>query len=477
MFSSLFGKKDRKRTESANSSLGRTVYPRSHADAALGAQARNDLQRRHQEEVTAKIDAIESEMVADLPALGIPRRPTPVPNGVALPDDVKREPDSRHQHAAPPDTLAMNESPSVLTADLEALSTDIFHDSLAAIEITDPGAGLPAAVEEAAIFYANGQNNDCMRALRDEITHDGSVAVVWYLLFEVLQQVGDHAGFDALAMDFVVRFERSPPVWRGPAAPVGTARKPAAGHSYTVALPASLVARVASDFTHARRALGSKARINVAFDAVCSSDEAGAEAVLDFLGEALRGQAQLILTGLGAAVDKLGQLMPTADGMLPRAVWLLRLELLRLLRRDSEFEDLSVEYAVAFEVSPPSFEPVPAHVIVDDRTLRREPGIATDPRVAELRHQGPHLEGDLLGRAPEAVSILEAAAALSDHVEVDCTHLRRVDFAAAGNLLNWLVSAQARGKHFVFTDVNQLVMALFRIMGIPGVAEVSARRI
>ncbi|WP_085318079.1 STAS domain-containing protein [Derxia lacustris] len=474
---SLFGKKDRKRSESTNSGLGRTVYPRDQQAGAASAQSRSDIQRRRQEEMTAKINAIESEMVADLPPLGAPRRATPVPNGVALPADVKREPDTAQQRGAPPDTVGMSESPSVLTADLEALSTDIFHDSPVAIELSDTGAGLPAAVEEAAIFYANGQNAECMRALRDEIAVDGSNPSVWYLLFEALQQQGDHAGFDALAMDFVVRFERSSPVWRDQAAPGESTLRKTPGHSYTVALPAALVARVANDFAAARRAINSKARINLSFDAVCSSDEAGAEALLDFLAAAARGQAQVYLTGLGTAVERLGESAASNDGLLPRTVWLLRLELYRLLRRDNEFEELSVEYAVAFEVSPPSFEPVPEHFVVDDRARRRESGVATDPRVAELRTLGPHLEGDLLGRAPEAISILEAAAALSDQVEIDCSLLRRVDFAAAGNLLNWLVSAQSRGKQFNFMDVNQLVLALFRIMGITGVAQVTARRL
>jgi len=477
---SLFGKKDRKRPESAtNTALGRTVYPRDQNAAANGAQTRNDLQRRRQEEMTAKIDAIESEMVADFPPLGVPslpRRATPVPSGVALPDDVKREPDST-QRGAPPDTVGLDESPSMLTADLESLSTDIFDDSLGTIEICDTGAGLPAAVEEAAIFYANGQNDECKRALRDEIANDGSTAIVWYLLFELMQQSGDQAGFDGLAMEFVLRFERSPPVWRGGQAVPGAAgtRKPL-GQSYAVTLPAVLSARVDADLAAPRRALAGKARVNVSFDAVRSADEPGAEAVLAFLVEAQRGTAQVYLTGVSNAVERLGEL-PAADGLLPRAIWLLRLELFRLLRRDHEFEELSVEYAVAFEVSPPSFEPIPEHFLVDDRAVKREPGVVTDPRVAELRVLGPRLEGDLIGRAPEAVSVLEAAAAIADQIEIDCAALRRVDFAAAGNLLNWLVSAQGRGKHFAFIDVNQLVLALFRIMGIPSVAQITARRL
>jgi hypothetical protein len=38
------------------------------------------------------------------------------------------------------------------------------------------------------------------------------------------------------------------------------------------------------------------------------------------------------------------------------------------------------------------------------------------------------------------------------------------------------MSAQSRGKHFVFKDVNQLVAALFSVMGINGLAEVHTRR-
>ena len=64
----------------------------------------------------------------------------------------------------------------------------------------------------------------------------------------------------------------------------------------------------------------------------------------------------------------------------------------------------------------------------------------------------------------------------ADLIEIDCSKLSRVDFAAAGVLLNWLLTTQAHGKQFVFTDVNVLVATLFGVMGIDGIARVQRRR-
>jgi ABC-type transporter Mla MlaB component len=65
---------------------------------------------------------------------------------------------------------------------------------------------------------------------------------------------------------------------------------------------------------------------------------------------------------------------------------------------------------------------------------------------------------------------------MSDRIEVDCSQLGRVDFSAAGSLLNWLLSAHGRGKHFSFIQVHLLASALFTVVGINTVAEVVSRR-
>jgi len=58
---------------------------------------------------------------------------------------------------------------------------------------------------------------------------------------------------------------------------------------------------------------------------------------------------------------------------------------------------------------------------------------------------------------------------------IGCGDLVRVDFAAAGSILNWVAMRQAEGKELEFQNVHRLVAAFFHIIGINEHAKVIAR--
>jgi ABC-type transporter Mla MlaB component len=58
---------------------------------------------------------------------------------------------------------------------------------------------------------------------------------------------------------------------------------------------------------------------------------------------------------------------------------------------------------------------------------------------------------------------------------ISCGHLTRVDFSAAGGLLNWVVKAQSEGAAIEFQDVPRLVAAFFNLIGINEYARVLPR--
>jgi len=51
----------------------------------------------------------------------------------------------------------------------------------------------------------------------------------------------------------------------------------------------------------------------------------------------------------------------------------------------------------------------------------------------------------------------------------------RVDFSAAGSILNWVATRQASGCHVQFRDVHRLVAAFFTVIGINEHARVIPR--
>lgn len=427
-----------------------------------------DQVRKRQAEMTAKIDQIEQEMRGEFPTITrptMPRKPTPVPQGVQVPNEAQREPD-------PHLTAKTSESPPTLPP-LDMSTGGLLGNAVSvdAIDVSESAPGLSAAVEEAAVLYANGQSTECVKALKDAITSDAANREAWLLLFEVHQQNGAFREFEALAMDYSVRFESSPPAWRTmqAAAKSGAGRAPDAP---VVALPRMLDAQVSSEIEQFRRH-AKLDRVRLAFDAVREFEDAGAQSVVALLRDIAKASQQVTVTGVDVAFACARNVLVAGDRSQPESLWLLAMELLRLLRREQDYDDLSVEYTVTFEVSPPQYEALGAHVVVGAQA----PGALLEAKQAAQADGRIPLAGAVTGKASEALAQLEAAMASGGtHLEIDCAHLSRVDFAGAGSLLNWLMSAKARGRHCVFVNVNPLVAALFGVMGVNGVAEVVTRR-
>ena len=452
-----------------------TAHP---AKSSVPARAPENLDeiRKRQAEMTAKIDAIESEMTAEFPPLPLHTSQTLKPlSGVVLPASVRRE----------PGTGKNGDAVSVIQTFIStSFTTDFFTiDALQlnAIELSE-SSQLPPLVEEVAILYANGQWDDCHRALRDELKQQADKPLTWHLLFEVLQQTGQQPEFEALALDYSVQFESSPPAWRelppAPKSKQAPTTKASMGAAELV-LPARLSAEQEREVEAFNNRLQPGASVRLNLDKLNEADAAGAEVLRQLLHLVRTSPAPITLTGASQAAFALRSKLVINLREPAESVWLATLELYQLLGWAQPFEDLAVDYAVTFEVSPPTYQAPPGHVhIAGNLSAEGVSGSASVSATAWVAAPGAQLQGDIVGLASEAIALLEATAALNAQgsVEVDCSQLGRVDFTAAGALLNWLLAAQARRQHFSFTQVHVLAAALFTVVGINSVTNIASRR-
>jgi ABC-type transporter Mla MlaB component len=477
----LFSKTKTDRKERSKDTLrGDSVSPRSRSGyPTTQSRPTENLAeaRKRQAEMAAKIDAIESEMTAEFPPLTRNTRKSgkPVPAGVDVPDSAKREPETSNISKTSPNSEA-----NLPTFIQDNPATDVLIDEtmrMNAVELSESSSSVPPLVEEIAILFANGQIADCSKALRDELERDPSVQVAWLLLFEIYQQTGNLKDFDSLALDYSVKFESSPPAWRDfkrdqnqKKAPVATRADPT-----EVTLPARMTADSQKELEAFKKLLkpGGSAKLN--FEKLSEADEAGSRVLRELLAAAKKSALPITISGATQAAFALRGKLVINVRQPEEGVWLATLDLYHLLGWQRQFEDLAVDYAVTFEVSPPSYDPPPKHIHIAG-ALNKESGAGGEsgPSLAPEAH--PELKGDIVGSASDAIATLETAAAALDRIEVDCGQLGRIDFSAAGSLLNWLLSANARGKHFSFTQVNTLAAALFTVVGINGVADVISRR-
>jgi ABC-type transporter Mla MlaB component len=92
-----------------------------------------------------------------------------------------------------------------------------------------------------------------------------------------------------------------------------------------------------------------------------------------------------------------------------------------------------------------------------------------------IRVSTMELSGQLAGDLGDQLTRLTAQAGDAKVVRTNCALLMRVDFVAAGDLLNWVTQRQAEGREIVFMETHRLVALMFGAMGITEHARVQLR--
>ncbi|HEY1091033.1 MAG TPA: hypothetical protein VGE47_08080, partial [Burkholderiaceae bacterium] len=83
------------------------------------------------------------------------------------------------------------------------------------------------------------------------------------------------------------------------------------------------------------------------------------------------------------------------------------------------------------------------------------------------------LSGDISGTLETFRQQLGAATSIS----VACPLLIRLDFMAAGDLLNWVMARRSENRSVMFTDAHRLVALFFGAMGINEHARIKVRQV
>jgi ABC-type transporter Mla MlaB component len=158
-------------------------------------------------------------------------------------------------------------------------------------------------------------------------------------------------------------------------------------------------------------------------------------------------------------------------------VWQLRFDVLRLLRLQDDYEMAALDFCVTFEVSPPPWRTPSCHCLCGPQADSTEPAGQAAPHLQSdtLPDLQLALSGEVSGDVSAIVARWQLAEGEGGFWVVSCAQLIRVDFSAAGGLLNWVAHMTAGGKRVEFRDVPRLVAAFFNLIGINEHAQVTAR--
>lgn len=368
-----------------------------------------------------------------------------------------------------------------------------------------------AELDEAVIAFANAEFEHCEQLLT-QMTQAGGIrydhADTWMVLFDLHRVLDQQAKFDALAMAFVHRFGLSAPQWYALPERVAAhlARKQAPGQSPAPAAAdnaphPNLLAYQQTDGDLPKAMEGWIAPLHFNEEAVSRLHfevlQLPRPWALDWAGiETINAQGAHQLTTLlkqwapdnnpmtWIGVDQLFRVLeesaPTGDRDADPAFWMLRLELLRFCNRADQFDDIAIDYCITYEQSPPSWEPCACKVkLLADATctqsvhLSHISDISTSFVESQLFEEAALIEvaslelsGQLIGDIDDTLSDLEKQLGGSVAVALDCTHLIRVDFVAAGDLLNWVLGRRTEQRTVEFINPHRLVALFFGAMGI-----------
>jgi len=370
---------------------------------------------------------------------GKPTKPQPAP--------AARKPEGKPA-AAPLQPLAADSDFSIDDFD----SDDFTESSVMGIDVNHDDDPLQACVEQVVVLYANGQDGAARSLLETFVRsyHGREGRRFWLLLFDLLQATGERAAFEKLGADYAEACEMSPPTWSQQSPAANQANGAVGPHK--IFLQGVLTAEGALPVTQLAKLVEQKAQVTVDCTKLIGCDDEVAGQLADLLSRARKTRLAVTLIGTDVFIDRLNSRMVAGD-IAHEPSWRLLLELLQRHGTQDAFEERAVDYAVTFELSPPSWEP---------RAAVAAPA-AVSAATARPADDAYYLSGELKGcRFDELVAVIEGA----EQPILDFSGVRRLDFVSAGQLVNRLAPYKAAGRDIVIRSPNHLVAELMAVVGL-----------
>ncbi|AKJ31410.1 hypothetical protein [Caldimonas brevitalea] len=459
--------------------------------------------------VKAKIDEIEQQMVGE--SIGsrrspsfynAPTQPGPLPELLPQPTPLTEPMTPVAPRVEPAPAKAASPSGPPPNATVPVLGAPIpgFPDTFA-VEVSE--VAHDPELDEAVIAFANADFTSCEQSLSELIKPGASRAQhaeTWMVLFDLYRATAQQSKFESLALDYVHQFGWSAPQWFSLPRMVAEAaaeEAPAASDDNKIEGQVGWVCSEVLDVDTVAQLRSQTLQMPLPWVldwAPLRSIDAEAASKLS---EVFRGWAQDMLDMRWLSGERLFLALqdaaPTGVKDADPAFWLLRLDALRLANRPDQFDEVAIDYCVTYEVSPPSWEAAkcqvkiggasghtntsaaPLSVVSDVSTSFVESQIMDDPAVIEVASL--ELSGQLVGDISETLQVLDKGLGKAAIVKVACTRLIRVDFIAAGDLLNWVLNRRGENRAIQFEETHRLVALFFGAMGITEHARVKVRNI
>jgi len=338
-----------------------------------------------------------------------------------------------------------------------------------------------ATLEDAAVRFANGDDAGAEKVLLEALRSpavQASDADTWAAaLFDLYRGMGQQQRFDIFAIDFAQRFGRTAPTWFATPGALersenGALRPGQAQFGRPWVCPTHLTS---SDIDQLGQVLGvGHGQVRLDWRKLECVPSELVSSLTDCLRRCCEQPLLLLIEGETALAKFLRAQTPVGNNRVDPAWWRMRLDALCMLGQQSEFEAVSMDYCITYEVSPPSWRTPQSRCVTSTAVVQSTAFVVPAPSEPEVDVPA-ELSGELSGDLTAQLRRLSAPGQTGGPLRVVCDQLVRVDFAAAGSILNWAAARHTQGQQTEFVQVPRLVAAFFSLIGINEHARIMVR--
>lgn len=361
--------------------------------------------------------------------------------------------------AVPASTKGSPGGPATAPHSVAPVDDDLESLDFTGITLEEEKDPIDAAAEEAAIAYANDDAAHCEAVLKDSIhafTGLPGTEVLWLMLFDIFRMTNQREAFSQIELEYAKRFEKQPPVWKS----MGGQSAAANGVSGAVLFKGDLVAsNLAALDAFAQAVEAADKPLRYDFSKVKAVDVAACERLEEILVRGKKLKRSIELLGLDALIKLLDPLIKAQDRNQP--YWLILLQCYQHQARQEIFDEVALEFAITFELSPPAYEVPPASA--------KKAALA--PKSIEApKDDAFYVAGEMLGGGK--IDGLDAYLSEREKVIIDMSAVTRIDFSNAGVLFSSLQPCCMRGVSITLRYPNYLVAALLKVVGLADIASI-----
>lgn len=434
----------------------------------------------------AKIDAIEQQMVGNSTTEGL-RRPSDFRSAPTEPMPLRpSEPAANAAGTATPAAApitfkALESVPSFAPVPALANPAQVAHDP---------------ELDEAVIAFANADFVVCEQSLM-QLTQAGGGrahhAETWLALFDLFRATGEAAKFERLALIYAQQFGRSAPQWYSMPQQVAEAAGEDASLHTRIEGPVGWISPEWFDLEQVAALRSQTLQMPLPWvldwSALKGIDTEAAARLSELFRRWMPQKIDMRWLHGDRLLQCLQEAAPNGVRDADPIFWMLRLDVLRLTNRPDQFDEAAIDYCVTYEMSPPSWEPAECRVRLGGASgstwsaaTSAVSGLSTsfvESRLSEDHEAGAvcniDLSGQLVGDINALLSEMKTQMGAASRINVSCLRLIRVDFIAAGDLLNWVLERRAENRLVSFIDAHRLVALFFGAMGINESAAIKIR--